>query len=245
MKRLSHQPFWLDPNPVAFPPTYLALTEPDGLLAVGGDLTPEWLLMAYHKGIFPWFNEEDPILWWTPNPRSVLFLDKLKVHRSLVKTIRKQRFNVTLDMDFLAVIHQRATTPRRGQDGTWISDPMIQAYHQLYQKGYAHSVEVWQSGHLVGGLYGVAIGKMFFGESMFAHQTDASKIALIALCQQLQAWGFLIIDTQIETAHLKSLGAKLISREHFETLLHQQTQLTFPPRHWQMEVDWQAPFLPA
>lgn len=244
MNTLSNQPFWLDPKPVVFPPTHLALTEPDGLLAVGGDLTPEWLLTAYHNGIFPWFNEDDPILWWTPNPRSVLFLDKLKIRRSLIKVIRKQRFSVTLDHDFLSVITHCATTPRHGQDGTWISDAMMNAYYQLYQKGHAHSVEVWHDKKLVGGLYGVAIGKMFYGESMFAHETDASKIALIALSQQLQAWEFLIIDTQIETPHLKSLGAKLISREHFETLLHQQTQLAFPPKHWQMEIDWQAPFLP-
>lgn len=228
---------------MVFPPTHLALTEPDGLLAVGGDLTPEWLLTAYHNGIFPWFNEGDPILWWTPNPRSVLFLDKLIVRRSLIKTIRKQQFVVTLDQAFLSVVENCASTPRHDQDGTWISDDMIHAYSQLYEKGHAHSVEVWHNDKLVGGLYGVAIGKMFYGESMFSHQSDASKIALIALCQQLQAWGFLIIDTQIETAHLKSLGAKLISREHFETLLHQQTLLSFPPKHWQMEVDWQAPFL--
>lgn len=237
------QPFWLDSKPVVFPPTHLAMTEPDGLLAVGGALTPEWILNAYHKGIFPWFNEDDPILWWTPNPRSVLFIANLKVRRSLIKTIRKQRFKVTLDQDFLGVMHQCAMTPRQGQDGTWISHAMIEAYHQLHQKGHAHSVEVWQADKLVGGLYGVAIGKMFFGESMFAKQTDASKIALVALCQQLQAWGFLMIDTQVETPHLKSLGAKLIAREHFESLLQQQTQQSFPPKQWQMEIDWQIPFL--
>lgn len=243
MSEPIHQPFWLDSKPVVFPPTHLAMTEPDGLLAVGGDLTPEWLLNAYHKGIFPWFNEDDPILWWTPNPRSVLFVDSLKVRRSLIKTIRKQQFTVTLDQQFEDVMHQCANIERHDQDGTWISEEMLSAYTQLHKSGHAHSVEVWKDNQLVGGLYGVAIGKVFFGESMFSKVPDASKIALVALCQQLKAWGFRIIDTQMETAHLRSLGATLISREYFESILKQETHKDFAPKPWTLEVDWQAPFL--
>lgn len=237
------QPFWLDTKPVAFPPTHLAMTDPDGLLAIGGDLTPEWLLNAYHKGIFPWFNENEPILWWTPNPRSVLFIDSLKVRRSLVKTIRKGHFQVTLDQAFAEVVQNCADIPRDDQDGTWITNDMFNAYQQLHETGHAHSVEVWQDGDLVGGLYGVAIGQVFFGESMFSKQSDASKIALVALCQQLKDWGFRMIDTQVETAHLKSLGAKLISREHFEGILEEDTQKSQPSTQWQMEIDWRRPFL--
>ncbi len=244
MTKSIHQPFWLDTEPVVFPPTHYALAQPDGLLAIGGDLTPEWLLTAYSKGIFPWFNEDDPILWWTPNPRSVLFIDSLKVRRSLVKTIRKQQFTVTLDQAFSDVMRQCAETPRPGQDGTWISDEMLQAYSRLHQSGHAHSVEVWHQDQLVGGLYGVAIGKVFFGESMFAKMNDASKVALVALCQQLKAWGFRIIDTQMETDHLKSLGARLISREHFESLLREDTAKSFPARKWQFDQAWDRTFLP-
>lgn len=237
------QPFWLHEYPVTFPPTHIAMTEPDGLLAVGGALTPEWLLMAYSKGIFPWFNEDDPILWWTPNPRSILVIKDLKVRKSLVKTIRKGTFEVTLDHAFEAVMRNCALVPRADQDGTWISEDMIEAYLALHQKGHAHSVEVWQSGELVGGLYGVAIGKVFFGESMFSKRTDASKVALVALCQQLDAWGFRIIDTQVETGHLKSLGAKLVSRETFEQFLETDCHQAFPARKWHFDIDWQAPFL--
>ena len=237
------QPFWLDTKPVTFPPTHLAMTDPDGLLAVGGALTPEWLLNAYHKGIFPWFNENEPILWWTPNPRSVLFIDSLKVRRSLAKTIRKGHLQVTIDQAFVEVIQHCADIPRDDQDGTWITNDMFQAYEQLHRKGDAHSVEVWQDGELVGGLYGVAIGKVFFGESMFSKANDASKIALVALCQQLKHWGFRMIDTQVETAHLKSLGAKLISREQFETILEEDTQKVPPSQDWQLDVDWRAPYL--
>lgn len=236
------QPFWLDPYPVLFPPTDLALTDPDGLLAVGGDLTPEWLLNAYHKGIFPWFNEGEPILWWTPNPRSVLFIKDLKIRKSLKKTIRKQHFQITLDQAFEKVMENCAKITRSGQEGTWITEQMFNAYAQLYKKGHAHSVEVWQDNQLVGGLYGVAIGKVFFGESMFAKSADASKVALVALCHQLKQWGFEIIDTQVETEHLRSLGAKLISREHFESILQEDTQKHFPPQKWQFESDWQSQF---
>lgn len=237
-------PFWLEAQPVLFPPSHLALTEPDGLLAVGGDLTPEWLMQAYSKGIFPWFNPGEPILWWTPNPRSVLFIDALRIKKSLRKTIQKIEgsgaLRVTLDQNFSGVMQACAKTPRHNQDGTWISDKMLTAYQSLHQAGHAHSVEVWQDDRLVGGLYGVSVGKMFFGESMFSHVTDSSKIALVALAMQLKAWGFEAIDTQVETAHLKSLGATAILRTQFEELIHQQTQLTFAPHTWQLSIDWFA-----
>lgn len=237
------KPFWLDPYPVLFPPTSLALTNPDGLLAVGGDLTPEWLLNAYHNGIFPWFNDDDPILWWSPNPRSVLFIDNLIVRRSLVKIIRKQTFQITLDTAFAKVMENCSKITRAGQNGTWIMPDMIKAYTELHEKGHAHSVEVWQNNELVGGLYGVSLGKMFYGESMFAKVPDASKVGFVALCQQLKAWGFAMIDSQVETPHLKSLGTQLITRELFESILHRDTQKQFPVQKWQFDVDWQAPFL--
>lgn len=239
---MQEMPFWLDPTPVTFPPTELALKEPIGLLAMGGALTQEWLLLAYSKGIFPWFNPGEPILWWTPDPRSVLFLDDLKIRRSLRKTLKKldsnPNFKVTLDQAFADVIEQCALMERKDQDGTWITQEMGQAYLQLHQSGHAHSVEVWLDGELIGGLYGVAIGKMFYGESMFSKVSDASKIALVALCMQLKAWGFKLLDTQVETAHLKSMGANHISRKLFESLIAQQTQQSFPPRKWEMEIDW-------
>lgn len=239
----QQKPFWLDPYPVLFPPTKLALTHPDGLLAVGGDLTPEWLLNAYHNGIFPWFNDDDPILWWSPSPRSVLFIENLIVRRSLVKTIRKQHFKVTLDTAFTNVMKNCSKMTRPGQNGTWILPQMITAYSELHEKGHAHSVEVWLDGELVGGLYGMALGKVFYGESMFAKVPDASKVGFVALCQQLKAWGFAMIDSQVETPHLKSLGTELISRELFESILQRDTQKQFPAQKWQFDLDWQAPFL--
>lgn len=239
---MNKMPFWLDPKPVLFPPSDLALDEPDGLLAIGGDLTQEWLLHAYSKGIFPWFNPDEPILWWTPDPRCVLFIDNLKIRRSLRKTLKQlaqnRAYEVTLDKAFSAVMQHCSQIERTGQDGTWISEPMIKAYTQLHQAGHAHSVEVWHQGELVGGLYGTAIGKMFYGESMFSREADASKIALVAIAMQLKAWGFKLIDTQVETAHLKSMGATLISRKLFEGLLQAQIQEPFKPCKWQFDIDW-------
>lgn len=242
MNTQQQSPFWLETKPVYFPPSKLAMKEPNGLLAVGGDLTPEWLLMAYSKGIFPWFNPEDPILWWTPNPRSVLFIEDLKIKRSLKQAInkyaREQDLKVTLDTDFKTVMQACSSVPREGQDGTWITDNMLNAYATMHNAGHAHSVEVWLNNELVGGLYGIAIGKMFFGESMFSKQANTSKIALVALTMQLKQWGFSVIDTQVETAHLNSLGAKNMSREDFEALIKQQTQKAFPPKKWQFDCDW-------
>lgn len=235
-------PFWLDPKTVSFPPSDFALEEPNGLLAIGGALTPEWLLLAYSKGFFPWFNPGEPILWWTPSPRSVLFIEDLKIRRSLKQTIRKltreNRLTVTFDKGFTEVIKACSEVPREGQDGTWITDDMLSAYQNMHKAGHAHSVEVWIDNELAGGLYGIAIGKMFYGESMFAKQSNASKIALVCLCLQLQQWGFEVIDSQVETAHMNSLGACNIEREHFETLIQQQTEQHFPPKAWQLQENW-------
>ncbi len=198
-----------------FPPVSLALREPNGLLAAGADLSPQRLLSAYRQGIFPWFSAGEPILWWSPDPRMVLFPEELKISRSLAKTLRNADYQVRLDSAFDAVIHACATTPRRGQQGTWITAQMQAAYRRLHALGYAHSVETWRGGRLIGGLYGVAIGQMFFGESMFAHERDASKIALAHLCRHLCVHNFGMIDCQMETAHLRSLGARPIPREEF------------------------------
>lgn len=215
-------PYWIDPrdNAFEFPDVSLALTEPDGLLAIGGDLKPQRLLAAYRQGIFPWYNEGQPILWWAPNPRAVLFPERLKVSRSLRKTLRNKHFTVTLDKAFDDVIHA-CSQPREyeAQPGTWITHEMKQAYQQLHKQGTAHSVECWHDGQLVGGLYGVAIGRVFFGESMFSRRSDASKVAFVTLVQQLRDWGFGLIDCQIHSQHLESLGAETIKREQFTELL--------------------------
>jgi leucyl/phenylalanyl-tRNA--protein transferase len=197
-----------------FPPVDNAMGEPNGLLAAGGDLSPARLLDAYRRGIFPWFGDEDPLLWWSPDPRMVLFVDELRVSRSLRKTIRSRRFGVTADRAFSAVMSGCAE-PRADQDGTWITTEMRAAYARLATMGYAHSVEAWVGGELVGGLYGVAIGRVYFGESMFARVTDASKVAFVTLVRQLQQWGFRIIDCQMPTAHLASFGAREIPRRDF------------------------------
>lgn len=211
-------------NKTDFPSVELALDEPDGLLAVGGDLSVERLKSAYQQGIFPWYSEGQPILWWSPDPRMVLEPQDIKVSRSLAKKIRKQDFQITFDQDFKSVIcacSEARLEKGRQQDETWILDEMIEAYVKLHEAGYAHSVECWLDGKLVGGLYGVAIGKVFFGESMFSRLSDASKIAFVYLSNQLEQWGFKLIDCQVYTSHLESLGAKMISREQFISSLKQ------------------------
>jgi leucyl/phenylalanyl-tRNA--protein transferase len=209
---------WLEPQDNKFPPADQALVEPDGLLAAGGDLNPQRLISAYRSGIFPWFDDQQPILWWSPDPRCVLIPDQLYVSRSLRKQIRKQRFRVTFDRDFAAVIHACAQ-PRDDDCGTWITEQMQQAYIKLHQLGVAHSVEVWQDDLLVGGLYGLAIGKLFFGESMFSHRSNASKVGYVTLVEQLYRWGYALIDCQVHSEHLESLGAQLIPRTEFLELL--------------------------
>jgi len=197
----------------AFPSAELA--EPDGLLAIGGDLSPLRLLNAYANGIFPWYNEGEPILWWSLDPRLVIRPGEMKVSKSLRHTLRSGRFEVRIDTDFRLVMQHCAATPREGQDGTWITDDILEAYCRLHELGFAHSFETWLDGELVGGLYGIAIGKAFFGESMFHTVSDASKVAFWHLHQFLLNHDFKLIDCQQETLHLKSLGAYAIPRKDF------------------------------
>jgi len=214
-------PYWIEPHSkdYEFPDVRLALKDPDGLLAIGGDLSLPRLLSAYRAGIFPWFSDEQPLLWWSPDPRFVLFPEQLKISRSLRKTIKNKQFNVTVNQCFDRVIRACMSTPRPGQDGTWITNDMVEAYMQLHQQGFAHSVECWLNNQLVGGLYGVSIGEVFFGESMFSTEKDASKVAFVHFVTFLQTRGIKLIDCQIYTAHLESLGACSIPRTDFIKLL--------------------------
>jgi leucyl/phenylalanyl-tRNA---protein transferase len=190
-----------------------------GLLAVGGDLSIDRLKLAYSKGIFPWYEDGMPILWWSPDPRMVLFPDKMIISHSLRQSIKKQQFTVTIDKEFEKVIANCSKTPRKGEEGTWITREMKNAYIRLHEAGYAHSAEAWSNGKLVGGLYGVALGKVFFGESMFHHETNASKVALYYLVEKLHKWDFRIIDAQVYTNHLESLGGELIPRSQYMHIL--------------------------
>lgn len=190
------------------------LAEDDGLLAVGGDLSVERLLLAYSMGIFPWYSDDTPILWWSPDPRLVLFPGELKVSRSLRQTIKKQVYRVTFDTAFEQVMRNCAEAPRR-EEGTWIMEEMVEAYCRLHKRGFAHSVESWHGDELAGGLYGVALGGVFFGESMFARRSDASKVAFVTLVGKLVEWGFKMVDCQVTTKHLVSLGAREIPRQEF------------------------------
>ncbi|MEE4463834.1 leucyl/phenylalanyl-tRNA--protein transferase [Azotobacter chroococcum] len=208
----------LQRDSLSFPPLERALREPNGLLAVGGDLSAERLIQAYRHGCFPWYQAGQPILWWSPNPRTVLPPQELHVSRSLRKTLRQERFQVTFDHDFSAVI-QACAGPRDYADGTWITPEMQAAYRELHRRGIAHSVEVWQNDNLVGGLYGLAIGQLFFGESMFSHVDNASKVGFTTLVRRLEQWGFMLIDCQMPTQHLQSLGARSISRSEFANYL--------------------------
>lgn len=207
---------WLPPEP-EFPALERALAEPNGLLAAGGDLSPQRLLAAYRRGIFPWYSAGEPILWWSPDPRMVLAPDEFKISASLTKTLRNAKYEVRLDSAFDDVVRACAGKPREGQAGTWITGEMQAAYRDLHRLGYAHCVETWIDGRIAGGLYGVAIGQAFYGESMFSDVRDASKIALAHLCAHLKRRGFGIIDCQMETMHLTSLGARPISRDDFVT----------------------------
>ncbi len=216
-----------------FPPVECALTDPNGLLAAGGDLSPARLLEAYQRGIFPWFGDDDPVLWWSPDPRMVLYAEELRVSRSLRRVLRSGGFRVTVDTAFPAVMAGCAE-PRPGQDGTWITPAMTAAYRRLATLGFAHSVETWLGDSLVGGLYGVAVGRMFFGESMFARVTDASKVAFVHLVRQLERWDMPLIDCQMSTAHLASLGARESPRAEFISQLRRL--VSRPPAPWQLET---------
>jgi leucyl/phenylalanyl-tRNA--protein transferase len=200
-----------------FPPVHLA--EPEGLLAVGGDLSPERLMAAYRQGIFPWYEEGGPILWWSPEPRLVLFPFELKISRRLRRTIRQGRFETRYDTAFDQVIRACALVPRAHEDGTWITPEMQQAYIRLHELGHAHSMESWRDGKIVGGIYGVRVDRCFCGESMFHHESDASKVALAALVERLEREGVEVIDCQVATEHLLRLGARTIPRSRFLTFL--------------------------
>ena len=224
------------PDTPCFPPVETALADPNGLLAMGGDLSVERLLEAYRHGIFPWFNPGEPILWWSPDPRMVLVPGEVCVSRSLAKRIRNGGFEVRVDTAFAEVMRACAA-PREDAFGTWISPAMIAAYTRLFDAGYAHSVETWHDGRLVGGLYGVAIGRMFYGESMFSREPDASKVALVRLAQQLQRWEFGLIDCQMETPHLANMGARTMPRAAFTARLAELVNLPHLPGPWTFEFN--------
>ncbi|MBA6412317.1 leucyl/phenylalanyl-tRNA--protein transferase [Parahaliea sp. F7430] len=216
-----------------FPPSSEAFDHPNGLLAAGGDLSPATLERAYRRGIFPWYQDDEPLLWWSPDPRSVLFPDQVHISRSLRKTLRRDSFGLSCDQQFAQVMSACAG-PRRQQDGTWITSAMHEAYCAMHAKGLAHSIEVYREDELVGGLYGIALGGAFFGESMFSTVSDASKVALVALTQILRNNGFDLIDCQVESEHMNSLGARNMSRRDFEQALAQTVNKT-------VGNDWRLP----
>jgi leucyl/phenylalanyl-tRNA--protein transferase len=229
LPQLDRDDFW-------FPAVEQALDEPDGLLAFGGDLRPERILAAYRHGIFPWYQDDQPILWWSPDPRAVLFPEQIHISRSMRKVLRSDYFSVRVDTNFAGVMRGCAGLTER-RTGTWITAAMFDAYCKLHELGYAHSIEVWRKDKLVGGLYGIALGAVFFGESMFSREKNASKVALIRLCRQLQRWGFAVIDCQVGNPHLHSMGACAIARFDFVKLLAQHTHraLACNGRAWQFE----------
>lgn len=233
---------WIQ-SPAEFPETCLALTQPNGLLAASETLDSDWLLASYQRGVFPWYNQGEPVLWWSPSPRAVLFTDEFKLSRSLRKTLRKVQSDptrrITLNHDFEGVMRACAA-PRRDEAGTWITEEIIQAYCHLHQRGYAHSVEHWHNNELVGGLYCVSLGRMVYGESMFSRQTDASKVAFACFVAWLIEQNVHIIDCQQATRHLLSMGAREIERQQFETALGQaakQPPLTWAPRQLEWKHD--------
>jgi len=229
---------WLDPSdpPECFPDPETALSEPDGLLAVGGDLSVSRLIAGYRHGIFPWFQDDQPILWWSPSSRGVLFPQDFHISRSLRRTIRQNRYQVSMDEDFTAVI--RSCAAERAGTGTWITPEMIVAYRRLHEAGFAHSVEVWLDGELAGGMYGVALGQVFFGESMFSRCTDASKVAMAALIACCTDLDIRLIDCQLQSAHLVSLGSRTLPRAAFVNLLRRY--LPFESRR-----EWARPPIPS
>ena len=224
---------WLE-SPTAFPEVTRALKEPRGLLCAGGNLEPATLIAAYSRGIFPWFSDDQPILWWSTDPRMVLFPAEFKYSKSLAKTVRSNKFQVRFDTAFADVI-KGCAAPRTEDGGTWIVAEMQAAYTRLHKVGVAHSVESWRDGNLVGGLYGIALGRMFFGESMFSRENDASKVALVALVEKLKRDGFELIDCQQETRHLARFGARPIARRDFVQRLRELINSEPPQSHWLTE----------
>lgn len=224
----------LEPGSLWFPQPHSALHEPNGLLAIGGDLTPARLLQAYHNGIFPWYGAHQPILWWSPDPRGVIQPDRLHISRSLQKRIRKQDVTIWINRDFMAVVAACAA-PRRDCYDTWIHDELMASYAQLHAAGHAHSVEVWQGDEMIGGLYGISVGRLFCGESMFSRQADGSKLALVALCRHFSHSGGELIDCQMQTEHLLSLGAEEWPRATFIQRLHQLRSQSVTPDCWKRQ----------
>lgn len=225
-----------DDQDSGFPDVRMALRRPNGLLAVGGNLSVRRLLDAYRHGVFPWYSHDEPILWWSPDPRGVLVPERLHVSRSLAKTLRRGELRIVADTAFRATMLACATV-RRERQGTWITPDMIDAYLRLHARGHAHSIEVWDGDALVGGLYGVAVGRVFCGESMFSRERDASKAALVALCRQLVRWGFPLIDTQLPSEHLTTLGAETMPRARFVALVEQWRDVPGPPGPWTLDPD--------
>lgn len=215
-------PIFVIDNELSFPPPHLA--EPDGLLAMGGDLSPERLLLAYRNGIFPWYEGEH-ILWWSPDPRFVFFPGELRVSKTIRSLINKNAFEFTIDKAFAQVIHQCKKITRPGQAGTWITDEVERAYIKMHELGYAHSAEVWKDGQLAGGLYGIQLGKVFFGESMFSHQSNASRYAFTRYVELLKVEGTVLIDCQVHTDYLESMGARMIEGSTFRKLLYENVTL--------------------
>ena len=226
-----HLPMLGDAADAPFPPTADALLHPNGLLAWGGDLHPKRLLNAYRRGIFPWYSDDEPILWWSPAPRCVLLPERVHLSRRTRRRYNSGAFHITADTVFEQVI-KACAAPRKPGEGTWITAAMQEAFLKLHHQGHAHAVEVWKDGQLVGGIYGLALGRMFFGESMFSRKSDASKIALIALCRQLVHWDFPLLDCQVPNPHLKSMGAVVISRDDFETKLAEAVNTPFLAGSW-------------
>lgn len=231
-------PWLVEPD---FPPLERALIEPNGLLAAGGALSPAWLLAAYRRGIFPWFSEGEPILWWSPDPRMVLLPSRIRITRSLARTLRSGRFEIRIDTAFDQVMAGCAA-PRDETGGTWISPQMQAAYRRLHELGYAHSVESWKDGQLVGGLYGVALDRVFFGESMFSRMSDASKVALAHLARFLDQQGFGLIDCQMTTAHLSAMGGQEIPRAAFSRVLARLIGPAPAPQRWPHQLEVARPW---
>jgi leucyl/phenylalanyl-tRNA--protein transferase len=230
---------WLDPNQLWFPPADEALEDPDGLLALGGDLHPDRLLLAYRNGIFPWFSDDQPILWWSPDPRCVLPPDEIHISRSLRRTLNQQTFSITADQCFSRVIRLCASTRA---EGTWITDYMMAAYGHLHRLGYAHSIEAWnRNGELAGGMYGLAIGRCFFGESMFSLETNASKVLMVHLARQLTEWGYQLMDCQVESDHLLTMGARSIPRAEFLSILRASVDRKPGTSDWHLTWQWPGP----
>lgn len=228
---------WLDTKKLWFPDPSEALDDPDGLLAIGGDLSPDRLALAYRNGIFPWFSDDQPILWWSPNPRCVLFPREIHIARSLRRTLNRGHFTITADQSFARVIRLCAQTRA---EGTWITQDMIDSYSELHKRGVAHSIEVWNGkGELAGGMYGLGIGRCFFGESMFSLETNASRVLMVHLARQLEIWGYQLMDCQVESGHLLRMGARSIPRDKFLSIL--KASVDQPPDHKRWEITWRWP----